>query len=177
LERLLPVFRRHGITLRVYSFRTPKFIDEPGVEYAGTHGLDELWSQVQADCDMVILPYCGPEHGHEKLYRTHFPSKLPEYLALGMPVLISGPSYATGVQWGVDHPKACVVVHWDSPGEWDPTLRRLAEDQDYRCALAQGAVAAANGELAPERIEFLFKSRLNDVAKAIAIDRRGGAGH
>jgi len=70
-----------------------------------------------------------------------------------------------------------VVVQWDSPGEWDPTLRRLAEDHDYRCALAQGAVAAANGELAPERIEFLFKSRLNDVAKAIAIDRRGGAGH
>ena len=176
LERLLPIFQRHGITLRVYSFRTPQFIDEPGVEYAGPHSLDELWSQVQADCDMVILPYCGPEHGHEKLYRTHFPSKLTEYLALGMPVLISGPSYATGIQWGVDHPNACVVVQWDSPDEWDPTLRRLAEDHEFRCALARGAVAAANGELAPERIEFLFRSRLNDVAKAIAIDRRGGAG-
>lgn len=174
LEQLLPIFRRHGITLRVYAFRTPQFIGEPGVEYAGTYSLDELWSQVQKDCDVVILPYCNPEHGHENLYRTHFPSKLPEYLALGMPVLISGPSYATGVQWGVDHPDACVVVQWDSPNEWDRTLWRLTKDHDYRCALAQGAVAAANGELAPERIEFLFKSRLNDVAKAIAIDRRGG---
>jgi hypothetical protein len=135
------------------------------VEYAGTHSLDELWSQVEKDCDVVILPYCGPEHGHEKLYRTHFPSKLPEYLGLGMPVLISGPSYATGVQWGVDHPEACVVVQSDSLDKWAPTLRRLAKDHDYRCALAQGALAAANGELAPERIESLFRSRLNDVQK------------
>jgi hypothetical protein len=165
LEQLLPIFRRHGITLRVYSSRTPRFIGQPGVEYAGTHSLDELWSQVEKDCDVVILPYCGPEHGHEKLYRTHFPSKLPEYLGLGMPVLISGPSYATGVQWGVDHPEACVVVQSDSLDKWAPTLRRLAKDHDYRCALAQGALAAANGELAPERIESLFRSRLNDVQK------------
>jgi hypothetical protein len=176
LEQLLPMFRRHGITLRVYSLQTPRFIDQPGVEYAGAHNLDELWSEVQKNCDVVILPYCGPEHGHEKLYRTHFPSKLPECLALGMPVLISGPSYATGVRWGLDHPDACVVVQSDDPVEWEATLRRLTEDHDYRCTLAQRAVAVANGELAPERIEFSFRSRLSDLAKAMVIDRPLWAG-
>jgi glycosyltransferase involved in cell wall biosynthesis len=166
LEQLLPVFRRHGITLRVYSFMSPRFIGEPRVEYAGALSPEELWPQVQKECDVVILPYCSPEHGHEKLYSTHFPSKLPEYLALGMPVVISGPDYATGVQWGIDHPEACAVVQLNSQDKWDSTLRRLIEDADYRCALAQGAAAAANAELAPERIELLFRSRLNDVAKS-----------
>jgi hypothetical protein len=165
LEQLLPVFRKQGIILRIYSLHAPRFADRTSVEYAGQQDLDELWSHVQKECDAVILSYSGPEHGHEKLYRTHFPSKLPEYLALGMPVLISGPSYATGVQWGLDHPHSCVVVRSESPDEWDRTLRRLVNDQDYRCALAQGAVAASNGELAPERIESSFRSRLNDAAK------------
>jgi hypothetical protein len=47
----------------------------------------------------MILPYMNPAGSNELLYRTHFPSKLTEYLALGMPVVVSGPEEATGVRY------------------------------------------------------------------------------
>jgi len=54
---------------------------------------------MQASADAMILPYLNPAGPYELLYRTHFPSKLTEYLALGIPVIVSGPDFATGVRW------------------------------------------------------------------------------
>ena len=161
LEQLLPMLRRHGVILRIYSRQRPWFVAD-GVEYAGGEP-DHVWPRVQADCDAVILPYAGPEHGHATLYETHFPSKLPEYLALGMPVIITGPAYATGVQWGLGHPDACIVVANEAPETWRPVLARLSTQAHYRCELAENARAAANGEFDPDQIETFFTTTLRGL--------------
>ena len=114
LTELVPIFHSANVTLRVYSLQEPDFTAMRGVEYAGpSETPDLLWKRVTDECDAVILPYCRPEHGHEQLYRTHFPSKLPEYLALGMPVIVTGPSYATGMQWANENKAACICVGLD----------------------------------------------------------------
>jgi hypothetical protein len=61
--------------------------------------INEMWRTMQERADVMILPYSNPSRGNELLYRTHFPSKLTEYLALGMPVIVSGPEEATGVRY------------------------------------------------------------------------------
>ena len=160
LEQLLPVFRRHQTTLRIYSLEKPRFLRQNGVEYAGSFSPNGVWERVKEECDAVILPYCGPEHGHENLYRTHFPSKLPEYLALGMPVIITGPNYATGMQWGVTHPDAAVVVPATDPSELGAVLTRLRNEGAYRASLAGGALRASTGELDPDRIDETFRRGL-----------------
>lgn len=167
LESLAPGLHSQGVTLRIYSRQVPSFIGQLGVEYAGCIQSDrELWLKVQAECDAVILPYpTNPEHRLQALYRTHFPSKLPEYLALGMPIIVTGPREATGVQWALAHPDTCVVVPSDCPGNWPVTLRRLATDDTFRSDLANAAVAAGNSEFAPEKIVAYFASRLSDDVK------------
>ncbi len=60
----------------------------------------EMWRTMQERADVMILPYSNPAGDNEMLYRTHFPSKLTEYLGLGMPVVVSGPEFATGVRYG-----------------------------------------------------------------------------
>jgi glycosyltransferase involved in cell wall biosynthesis len=170
LEQLLPLFGSRDITLRVYSSQAPSFAGQSGVEYAGVFEPRELWPRVQQECDAVILPYAGPEHGHQALYRTHFPSKLPEYLALGMPIIITGPTYATGVQWGVDHPHACLTVPSSSRQRFASALERLIENQEYRCRLASGAVEAANGELDPRTIKDVFTASLRNLVHQSAFE-------
>ena len=100
LLELLPALSRAGVRLRVFGRDNPNW-NQPGWEYAGfCLQPEETWAQIKATCDAVILPYSWDDW-HRVLYSTHFPSKLPEYLALGMPVVISGPAYAAGVAWGL----------------------------------------------------------------------------
>jgi glycosyltransferase involved in cell wall biosynthesis len=164
LEELLPEFQKHEVTLRIYSLQEPWFLSERAVEYAGpSNSPDTMWQRVKEECDAVILPYCGPEHGHQSLYRTHFPSKLPEYLALGMPIVITGPEYATGVQWGNANPDAAVVVPVTDPSRLGLVLGRLRADGAYRAALARGAVRAAAEEFDPARIGEIFRCKLQSL--------------
>lgn len=174
LERMLELLRDNDVTLRVYSLQKPEFVNHPSVEYAGAaNHPDELWPRVQFECDAVVLPYASPTDGHEALYRTHFPSKLPEYLALGMPVIISGPSYATGVQWGLAHQDACITIETGSVEGLAVALRRLAAEGDWRRGLALGAIQSAGGDFAPGRIEASFERRLREITNHPASKQSG----
>jgi glycosyltransferase involved in cell wall biosynthesis len=165
LQELAPIFDAAGATLRIYSMQKPDFIPALGVEYAGQFQRPEaVWEHVKAECDAVILPYCRPQHGHEHLYRTHFPSKLPEYLALGMPVIVTGPNYATGVQWAVSNSKACVQVGINEDGEWNRILSRLRADPDLRIRLSQAALEAGR-IFEPNKLIANFESRLRAIAR------------
>jgi hypothetical protein len=164
LQELAPIFDAAGAVLRIYSLQKPDFVPSPGVEYAGQFARPEtVWELVKAECDAVILPYCRSQHGHEHLYRTHFPSKLPEYLALGMPVIITGPAYATGVQWAVSNPEACIRVGIDEDDEWSGILSSLRTDADLRVRLARGA-ADAGRIFEPNGLVAKFESRLRAAA-------------
>lgn len=161
LKQLLPELRRAGASLRLYADRTPAFAGEAGVEFAGRSETPaRVWERVKAECDAVILPYCGPDLGHQAMYRTHFPSKLPEYLALGMPVIVTGPPEATGMAWALVHPQACIAIESGPTARWQTELKWLRDEPDYREALARGAVAASLGDFDPALIERTFLARL-----------------
>lgn len=105
LADLIPVLREVGAKILLSTPR-PRGILQPLLEATDVvewmaHRADiiEMWRTMQERVDVMILPYSNPAGGNELLYRTHFPSKLTEYLALGMPVIVSGPEFATGVQW------------------------------------------------------------------------------
>jgi glycosyltransferase involved in cell wall biosynthesis len=164
LQQLLPIFRRERVTLRIYSSHKPSFLAAGSVEYAGHMDPSHVWERVKTECDAVILPYCGPDLGHQDLYRTHFPSKLTEYLALNMPVVITGPKYATGVQWGAAHPQACITIVNGNFDNLATALQRLSSDASYRARLAQGAVDCANEQFDPRIIEETFRKKLCIVA-------------
>ena len=129
--------------------------------------LSRLWPTVQAECDAVLLPYTWstPDTPVE-LYRTHFPSKLTEYLALGMPVVVMGPTFATGVAWAVRNPGAALLLTDPDPATWAAGLTALAEDPARRVALARGASAAGARDFDPAAIRAAFLAHLRRVARA-----------
>jgi glycosyltransferase involved in cell wall biosynthesis len=104
LVRLIPLLREVGARLRMFSPKPTGILDELNhatdvVEICGYRPALEAWKEIKESCDAVILPYSNPAGKYELLYRTHFPSKLSEYLALGMPVVVCGPEFATGLRY------------------------------------------------------------------------------
>ena len=167
LQRMVPAFERSGSRLRVYSAGRLES-SASCVENVGYAPLaEQTWARVKEECDAVILPYTwGP--GHRALYETHFPSKLSEYLSLGMPVLIVGPPWATGVRWGLRHPGGCMVVTEDSQSASSSAFAELRGNAQLRASLAAGAVWAGAEDFDPVRIREAF---LSVVDEASALER------
>lgn len=101
------------------------------------------WQTLLARCDAILQPYLNPPGPHELQYRTHFPSKLGDALSLGLPLLVTGPEYASGLAWCVEHDRCALTV--TDPGEAAlvAALRELKENHALRQDLATRAVAAA----------------------------------
>lgn len=160
LAALIPAFERTGSYLRIYS-QSQLAIASPAVtNCSAAESPQATWSCVQNECDAVILPY--DFNSHRDLYSTHFPSKLPEYLQLGMPILAVGPSYATGIRWAQQHPDAILVVTDDSESAAEEALRRLTE-AELRIKMATEA-SRLRSEFDPEKIISTFYDVLTEVA-------------
>jgi hypothetical protein len=161
IRELAPVLARAGARLRIYS-RDPFEGMEPVVTYAGSFPPPDLWLRMQRDCDVAWLPYGYDDH-HRTLYQTHFPSKLTEYVALGMPIFITGPALATGVKWGLRHPAATLTLADESAEQVASAAVRLRDDAGYRVALAE-AVRGSDREFDPAAIRQQFLDELRSVS-------------
>lgn len=169
IRELMPELAASGVRLRLFS-RDVAGSDVAGVTQAGARQPAEVWALVKQHCDAVWLPYAqGPEH--RSLYETHFPSKLTEYLALGMPVLVTGPDYATGVTWAARHPDAVLTVANDSIESVREATRRLRDEPALRTQLAAAAPAAGDADFDPAAIRRRFLSTLREIGHAARAER------
>ncbi len=170
LVKMLPAFRAANARLIAYG-QTPHGAAEELARASDVVELrgfvptpEEAWQGVQRDCDAMVFPYLAPPGFMEPLYRVHFPSKLPEYLALGMPIVMVGTDSATGVRWARRHPEAVLLLEADAPESWSGELRRLARDEDLRARLAAAALSAGREEFDPVSIRRDFLRVLSQAA-------------
>jgi glycosyltransferase involved in cell wall biosynthesis len=169
LCRLLPALRASGSRLIVYA-RPPgtdcsELVSATDcVDLRGFKPASEAWDGIQRDCDAVWLAYPVPAGEFERLYRHHFPSKLPEYLALGLPVIVSGPAYATGVRWALANNLAAIARVDPSVDDMIRVFSDLAASADLRGSLAREGVAAGNRDFDPALIVRTFNHALASAA-------------
>jgi glycosyltransferase involved in cell wall biosynthesis len=155
LLRLLPVLRETGTIIEMFG-------PEPGGSVAplrdATDALcfngyaptpEEAWREILRRCDAVIQPNLNPPGPHELQYRTHFPSKLGDCLALGLPLLITGPDYASGVRWCLARSGCALTVTETGPAALAGALARLRDDAMLRISLSACAQSFARAFDAP----------------------------
>ncbi len=75
---------------------------------------------------------------------TLFPSKLADYTAVGLPVLIWGPTYSSAVRWAIENPAAAVCASTTDSGALTAAIRRIVADASYATGLAAAAVRAGS---------------------------------
>jgi glycosyltransferase involved in cell wall biosynthesis len=125
---------------------------------------EEAWEGVKRDCDVLVFPYLDPPGLMERMYSIHFPSKLTEYLAAGLPIVMVGPEAATGVRWARSHPQAVYLLDASAPESWSAEFERLASEAELRSLLAHGALEAAVRDFDPLAIREKFRSALREAA-------------
>ncbi len=163
LSRLMPAFEKAGARLHFYGTKTKDLPISPAVVDRGRWPIEKLWDTVQQECDALILPYPGGGW-LENVFRTHFPTKLSEYLWQGMPVLITGPEYATGLRWGLDHSQACVALSEPSIADVAEVLVQWRQAAEERSKLGEVAAFTARSMFDPEVIRQKFQEHLSAAA-------------
>ena len=148
IAALLPELEATDVTLRVYSAHANRLPSSPALELRTFLPVKTLWKELLESCDALLLPYPFT-HEDATLYRTHFPTKLSEYYTLGLPILLLGPSYATGIRWGLDHPGSALVVTDANPVQWRQALLQLKQQPELRVRLASSAQQIAAESFSP----------------------------
>jgi len=104
MAKMLPALEKAGVRLELCcpkpSGRVAGLLQSPVVKWHGYQQTPAAAIRLLQDrCDVLWLPYVDPAGSYERLYSTHFPSKLCDYLQAGMAVWVTGPECATGVRW------------------------------------------------------------------------------
>lgn len=162
LTSMVETFEKAGIKINIYSIHQPSF-SSPAITYRGSFTQYEVWERIKEECDAVILPYYF-HYGTKdtSVYSTHFPTKLSEYLTLGMPVIIIGPEWATGVKWAKAHPDDVLSSAKEDHDELIEIFNKLKTDAALRLKYSLNPVKAKE-EFSPPIIKKQF---LNYIQKA-----------
>lgn len=119
----------------------------------------ETWLQ---SADAFIIPQSFDEN-QRGLMQTNFPSKLPEVSQLGKPLILWGPSDASGPRWARETGQGLVVDEED-PACLKKVLEGLCMDKAKQQKFTEAATEAASGCFDPEHLQSQFLKSLQGVA-------------
>src|SRR5205085_8881812 len=102
---------------------------------------------------------------HRANMECGFPSKLTDYTAIGVPLLILGPAYCSAVRWARQNAGVAEVVEVEEAGKLTEVLNRLA-DPARRLQLGARALAVGEKYFAHKSALRIFYAALNGELSA-----------
>lgn len=158
LKDLAQCLESLGGRLLLYGPITPESARSAGilrgnVELRGLLPSHELIAALRSQADVLYVPMSfAPE---DKLaMKTNFPSKLTDYTAAGLPILIQGPADSSAVRWARENEGVAVVV--DESTDLDGSLRKLSQDSGWRLQLARQALVVGARYFGAATAESVF---------------------
>jgi hypothetical protein len=106
------------------------------------HSVD-LISALRECADTLFVPMSFSETDRANM-EISFPSKLADYTAAGLPLLIYGPGYCSAVRWARQNPGVAEVVSERTGKDLAGALGRLNADCVYRLKLGETALATGS---------------------------------
>ena len=93
--------------------------------------------------DLLFAPMAFDAASRDNM-TVSFPSKLADYTAAGVPILIHAPPYSSAARWAERHHDAAAVVTVDDRSTLRDKIAALKCDRAARQALAAGAIRAGD---------------------------------
>ena len=118
-------------------------LNASNIEVRGLVSSQELIQRCREMADVLFVPMSFDPQDEANM-RIGFPSKLTDYTALGLPLLIYGPAYCSAVRWAREHPGVAEVVDAENSKRLGHALRRLAGDPQHRMSLGARALEVGN---------------------------------
>lgn len=170
LLAMLPVLRETGTRVEMFGPLPSGFVSalKEATDVFHFNGYlsppEAAWQAILGSCDALLQPYLNPPGNHHLQYQTHFPSKLGDCLSLGLPLLITGPADASGMEWCLSHPGAALCVTATDPSTLREALLKLKLNHDLRIQLAANGQRLGASFFAPTPL----KKRLNEILQDLA---------
>jgi hypothetical protein len=131
----------------------------PNVECRGLLPSATLRKCFREETDALFVPMSFEPQDRPNM-EISFPSKLTDYTAVGVPLLIYGPEYCSAVRWAGEHPGVAEVVMRPEPEHLSAAVQRLAQSAEFRWKLGQLALAAGEKSFSHKSAKAIFYSAL-----------------
>lgn len=148
LRKMAAVLEGVGGRLDLYTMVSDSHLSNiglstPAVRKLGYFPAAEMGDRVGSTAHALFLP--ASFEPRERLdVATLFPSKLADYTAIGLPVLVWGPEYSSAARWVIDNPgSAELVTRPDSDAAREAVLR-IHADPAHAAALGAAGIKAGS---------------------------------
>ena len=138
-------------------------LDLPNVRRHSLLPYQKLIQTLRQEADILFLPM-GFEAESKTHTSTNFPSKLADYTAIGLPILIWGPSYCSAVRWAKENSGTCALVETPDIAVLANSIQKLAEDRELQRKL--GSTTLTIGQK-----YFSHAKAIEQFYQAINLDR------
>lgn len=164
LQRMANALREHGGRLLVYGEALPESVSimrrEPNIEWRGRIDSSELKEQCRAEAHAmyVPMPYRDMDRPNAEI---SFPSKLADYTAVGLPLIVDGPEYCSAVRWARENPGVAEVITDERVDALAGAVARLLQVSAHRLQLAKEAICRGEQYFGFNRAVSILYSKLS----------------
>ncbi|HJT26736.1 MAG TPA: hypothetical protein VJ784_04925, partial [Pyrinomonadaceae bacterium] len=133
----------------------------PSTNNIASQGLlssDELIMRLREEADALFVPMSFDASDRANMEMA-FPSKLADYTATGVPLLIYGPSYCSAVSWANENPGVAEIVK--SEIDLANAIAKLASNADYRISLGKRSLNIGREYFSHARVHQRFHQILS----------------
>jgi glycosyltransferase involved in cell wall biosynthesis len=102
-----------------------------------------LLEELRRRVDVLFVPMSFAA-GDRANMEMGFPSKLTDYMAVGIPLLVVGPPYSSVVKWARDYADVAEVIDNNDVVNWDAAIRRLVTNPAHRFKLGRAALTVGH---------------------------------
>ncbi len=122
----------------------------------------KLVETLRKEADVLYAPMTFEKKYYVNM-RVAFPSKLAEYTATGLPILIWGPPYCSAVHWAKENSGIAEVIDNPNVDALEPAIQRLASDPQYRYQMGMKAIEVGKQFFSHATVSQKFFSNLADT--------------
>jgi glycosyltransferase involved in cell wall biosynthesis len=138
-------------------------LDQPHIHLRGLLPSAQLIHQLRAEADLLFVPMSFDPADASNM-QFAFPSKLADYTAAGLPLLISGPDYCSAILWTRENSGVAETATADTKADLSAALDRL-RDPNHRCDLAARALHIGDQLFSHESVQSVFFNAVDDCRR------------
>jgi hypothetical protein len=160
----------HGGCLHIYGPITQARaqavgLARPNVRVCGLIKAGELVDRIRQEVDVLFVPISFATEDEANMSLC-FPSKLTDYTATGLPLLICGPAYSSAVRWARENRGVAEVVEEETQEALSRAVERLAASPTRRFDLGKRALEVGNQYFAFRSAQMILEQALQSAAAA-----------
>lgn len=127
--------------------------NDPNTENGGLISSSQLLTRLREEAHALFVPMSFDDRDRVNMQMA-FPSKLADYTATGLPLLIYGPTYCSAVVWARENPGVAEVV--ETEASLSDAVARLANNSEARIALGKRALDVGREYFTHDRAQQVF---------------------